>query len=290
MAVRPIKILCLFPSIFLLIFTVCEVASLARPTNHVLIDELLQIELRISHLESVLEESKQNLTEKINKLEEQERLIEAMSYKIQYLESALTDMKRKTSSDGERIAALEDEVRLIWAASRKNNFDIHILKARVEDAEEKLEEVASQVEKMSGIVSEQWIQIRHLEQALEMTKIRAVKVHRQVALARCTFLKLVNTRFVYQLQKDLQTLNHRLFSKLPTLRSMVTGAIHHCERAYKEAKKYHHELQRLIKQEMERNEYAAFLANREFVFFLASALVTFPIFGAWMFLSSRFCR
>lgn len=43
--------------------------------------------------ESVLEESKQNLTEKRNELEAQEKLIEAMSHKIQYLESALSDMK-----------------------------------------------------------------------------------------------------------------------------------------------------------------------------------------------------
>lgn len=74
-----------------------------------LIDELQAIKLRISHLESVLQESRQNLTEKSNELKAQEKLIEAMSHKIQYLESALSDMKRKTSSDNERIAVLEDE-------------------------------------------------------------------------------------------------------------------------------------------------------------------------------------
>ncbi|XP_022927215.1 uncharacterized protein LOC111434131 [Cucurbita moschata] len=290
MAICPFKILYLLPAIFLPLLAVCEIASPGRSSNHGLIDELVESKLRISHLESVLEESKQNLTEKRNELEAQEKLIEAMSHKIQYLESALSDLKRTTSSDDERTAALEDEVRRLWASSRKNNFEIHILKAKVQEAEEKLEEVTSQVKKKSTIVSEQWIQIRHLEQALEMTKIRALKVHRQVALTRCTYLKLVNTRFINQLQKALQTSNHHLFTKVSTLSSMVTGAIHHFQRVYEEAKKYHHELQRLIKQEMERNEYAAYLANREFIFFLASALVTFPIFGAWMFLSSRFSR
>ncbi|CAK9327475.1 unnamed protein product [Citrullus colocynthis] len=288
MAACPIKILYLFPAIFLPLFAVSEIASPGRSGNNVLIDELQAIKLRISHLESVLQESRQNLTEKSNELKAQEKLIEAMSHKIHYLESALSDMKRKTSSDDERIAVLEDEVRRLWTASRKNNFDIHILKAKVQEAEGKLEEVTSQVEKKSRIVSEQWIQIRHLEQALEMSKIKALKVRRQVALTRCTFLKLVNTRFVNQLQNDLQTLNHHLFKKVPTFSSRVTGAIHHLQRVYEEAKKYHHELQRLIKQEMERNEYAAYLANKEFIFFLASAMVTFPIFGAWMFLSSWF--
>ncbi|XP_050935826.1 uncharacterized protein LOC103503257 isoform X1 [Cucumis melo] len=291
MAVCSIKILLyLFPAFVLPFFAVCEIVSPGQSGNDVLIDELLGIKLRISHLESVLEESKQNLTEKTNELKAQEKLIEDMSLKIQYLESAISDMKRKISSDDERIAVLEDEVRHLWDAKRKNNFDIHLLKAKVEEAEEKLEEVTSQVEKKSSIISEQWIQIRHLEQALEMSKIQALKVRQQVALTRCTFVKLVNTRFVNQLQHAFQTLNHHLFQKVPTLSSRVTGAIHYFQRVYEEAKKYHHELQRLIKQEMERNEYAAHLANPEFIFFLASALATFPIFGAWMFLSSWFSR
>ncbi|XP_023542864.1 uncharacterized protein LOC111802657 [Cucurbita pepo subsp. pepo] len=290
MAAHPIKILYLFPALFLPLFAVCEIASFARPSNDGLVDDLLEIKLRISRLESVLEGSKQNLTEKGNEIVAQERLIEAMSHKIQYLESALFDMKRKTLSHDERIAALEDEVRLLWAVLRKNNFDIHLLKVKAHEAEEKLEEVTSQVEKMSNIVSEQWIHIRHLEQALEITKINALKVRQQVALTRCTFLKLVNTRFINQLQKALQTLNYHLFSKVPTLSSMVTGAIQYFQGVYEEAKKYHHELQRLIKQEMERRDYAAYLVNREVIFFLASAIVTFPIFGAWMFLSSWFSR
>uniref|UniRef100_A0A9I9CBT0 Uncharacterized protein n=1 Tax=Cucumis melo TaxID=3656 RepID=A0A9I9CBT0_CUCME len=172
MAVCSIKILLyLFPAFVLPFFAVCEIVSPGQSGNDVLIDELLGIKLRISHLESVLEESKQNLTEKTNELKAQEKLIEDMSLKIQYLESAISDMKRKISSDDERIAVLEDEVRHLWDAKRKNNFDIHLLKAKVEEAEEKLEEVTSQVEKKSSIISEQWIQIRHLEQALEMSKV-----------------------------------------------------------------------------------------------------------------------
>ena len=46
-----------------------------------------------SNAESVLEESKQNLTEKSNELKAQEKLIEDVSHKIQYLESAISDMK-----------------------------------------------------------------------------------------------------------------------------------------------------------------------------------------------------
>ncbi|RZC65301.1 hypothetical protein C5167_008986 [Papaver somniferum] len=53
-------------------------------------------------------------------------------------------------------------------------------------------------------------------------------------------------------------------------------------------KEYHHQLQRFVKHEMERNEFTATIANQEVVFFLASALVTFPILTAWMLLASQF--
>ena len=40
------------------------------------------------------------------------------------------------------------QVQLLWAALRKNNFDLHILKSKAEDNEKSLEEVTSRVEKV----------------------------------------------------------------------------------------------------------------------------------------------
>ncbi|CAL8163219.1 unnamed protein product [Prunus armeniaca] len=48
----------------------------------------------------------------------------------------------------ERLNALEEEVRLLWAASRKYNFDLHILESKAQDAEDRLEMVASQAQKV----------------------------------------------------------------------------------------------------------------------------------------------
>lgn len=40
-------------------------------------------------------------------------------------------------------------MRNLWAALRKNNFDIHILESKTHDAEEKIEELTSRVEQVS---------------------------------------------------------------------------------------------------------------------------------------------
>ncbi|CAL2225484.1 unnamed protein product [Prunus armeniaca] len=68
------------------------------------------------------------------------------------------------------------KVRLLWAASRKYNFDLNVLESKAQDAEDRLETVASQ--KMVDIVTEQWIQIHWLEQALHITQfLFGAKIH-----------------------------------------------------------------------------------------------------------------
>ncbi|CAL2252793.1 unnamed protein product [Prunus armeniaca] len=65
-------------------------------------------------------------------------------------------------------------VRLLCAASRKYNFDLHVLESKAQDAEDGLDTVASQAQKMADIVTEQWIQIQRLEQALHITQILTI--------------------------------------------------------------------------------------------------------------------
>ncbi|CAL2252816.1 unnamed protein product [Prunus armeniaca] len=66
-------------------------------------------------------------------------------------------------------------VRLLWAASRKYNFDLHVLESKAQDAKDRLEMVASQAQKMADTVTEQWIQIQRLEQALHITQKKKKK-------------------------------------------------------------------------------------------------------------------
>ncbi|XP_044495195.1 uncharacterized protein LOC123218056 isoform X2 [Mangifera indica] len=198
--------------------------------------EIAEAKLKISRLESIMEESLQKLDARSNYIKVRDNLIDELAIKIQDLQSLLSNIKHDLSHNEERVAALEEEVRLLWAVSRQNNFDLHILQSKAQDAEDRLEEVTSQVEKMADFVNEQWIQIQHLEQALHMTEMRAHNAQRKLRVTKCTFLKL----------------------------------------------------QGLIKQKMEKNELTAALVNEELIFFVASALITFPVLTAWMLLSSKF--
>ncbi|KAJ1394031.1 Phosphorylase pyridoxal-phosphate attachment site [Sesbania bispinosa] len=252
----------------------------AQPLNH-FTSEIHQMNLKIAHLESVLEETNKKLKERDLYLEEDEKRMNEMSEKIHHLQSTLTRMKADSLLAEEHVKTLEEEVQHLWAALRKNNFDLHILKSKAQDTEKSLEEATSRVEKMGDIVTEQWIQVQHLEQALHITKMRTLKAQRLASLTRCTFLKLINS-----LLDDLRALDSYVFGKRSTLSSPISQATDQLKRCSTMAKKYHHQLQGFIKDLMKRNELTASLANDELVFFLASALITFPLMSAWMLLSS----
>lgn len=256
--------------------------------NYRLILELEEAKLKIARLESIFDETVQNINAKSLYLEESEKLIANMTHEMERLQSALSSLKGESSRANERINQLEEEVRLLWANLRKTNFDLHFLESKAKDAENNMNLVASRVEMTVAIVTEQWIQIQQLEQALHNAEVNALKVKRQVIFARCKFLKVVRNLFGNHLQTLMGILDSSLFHKQSAFGSYVSQALHQLEKISSTAKKYHHELQGFIKQEMEKNEFTAALANKEVVFFVASALITFPILSAWMLLCSQF--
>ncbi|XP_042946702.1 uncharacterized protein LOC122279883 isoform X1 [Carya illinoinensis] len=272
----------LFPSLFALSDT--TTCSASAPPSHQLMCELRDLKLKVSQLELILEDSMQNLNQKSLYIENRENAIEDLSRRIHSLQSTLDGLKGESSRTDERLSALENEVRRLWAVSRKNNFDIHDLESKARDAEERLEKITSQVENMADIVTEQWIQIQRLEQALQIME----RTRRQVRATRCTFLKFIKNIFGNHHQKVFGVLDPYLFGEGPTVTSYISQAKRQLKRLFLAAKKHHHQLQGFIKQEMERNEFTAALANSEVVFILASALITFPIMGAWVLLSSQF--
>ncbi|XP_010260325.1 PREDICTED: uncharacterized protein LOC104599470 [Nelumbo nucifera] len=251
--------------------------------NNDLICELQRTKLKISRLESILEESIKILNAKIFHLEEQEKLIEEMSHKIILLQSSLLKIKGDSSYVEERVNALEEEVRLLWDASRKNNFKIHILEYKAQDEEERLEVITSQYEKMADIVTEQWIQIQQLEQALHIAE-RTLTAQRKVGSYRWRVTKFIKDFCGHYLQKMIRLLHQHLFDQDSVLGSCLSEAWHQLKRTIIAAKKYHHELQVFVKHEMERNEFTAAIANQEVVFFVASALITFPVISTLIWL------
>ncbi|XP_031389723.1 uncharacterized protein LOC116202341 [Punica granatum] len=251
--------------------------------------ELQDLKLRVAQLESILEESIQNLNTKSLYLDGREQLIEETSQKIHFLQSTLTNIKDDSTNADKWLSSLEEEVRLLWASSRKNNFDLHVLQSKVQESEDALTVLTSQVEKLSDIVSEQWIQIQHLEQALQITEMRTLEAQRRVGSSRCTFIKFINSVYHNQLKKVFRMLDQLLSCEEATSSSVASQALHHLKNVFSALNKYHHELQGFIKKLMERNEVTAALASEELVFFMASAVVVFPIMTALLWLSSALC-
>ncbi|GLT82813.1 hypothetical protein SLE2022_011500 [Rubroshorea leprosula] len=285
----------LFPAILTSFFAL---SSPNQPDFDRFLGELEEEKLTNACANSALKESIQKLQAKWSLyLKEREEWIQDMDDKIQYLQSALSNLKDDSPHADERLETLEEEVRLLWAASRKNNFDLHALEVQAQYAEDQLALGTSRAKKMVEIVTEQWFQIQHLEQALEIAKIRALEVQRQSSM-RCTFLK-------GKLKLDIGFFQIFFygFSSMIFLRSIFQGSLgnlgvdltwlHSSLKLWNSlkvffsfAKKYHHEFQAFIKKEMVKNEFTAALANEELVFYLASALLIFPLLSAWMLLSS----
>ncbi|XP_019419431.1 PREDICTED: uncharacterized protein LOC109329959 [Lupinus angustifolius] len=268
----------LLPSISVFLFLISLSVS-PQSLNH-FTSEIHQINLKIAHLELVLEENNGKLKEREQYLEECERRMNEMSENIYHLQSTLSTLKADSLNVEERFKAQEEEVQLLWSTLRRNNFDLHILKSKAQDTEEKLEEITSRVEKMNGIVTEQWIQVQHLEQALHITKMRTLKAQR-AGYSRCTFLKFINS-----VLDDLRAVESYIFGERTTVSSLISWSMDLLKRCSSMTKKYHHQLQGFVKDLMKKNELTASLANDELVFFLASALITFPLLSAWMLLSS----
>ncbi|XP_015943127.1 uncharacterized protein LOC107468362 [Arachis duranensis] len=257
-----------------------SLSASAEPTDQ-FTSQIHQINLKIAHLESVLEENNNKLKERDAYLEQVENRMNEMSEKILLLQSALSKMKTDSLDAEKRVEALEEEVQLLWSALRRNNFELHILISKAQDTEKTLEEVTLRVEKMNNIVTEQWIQVQHLEQALHITKMRTLKAPRLASFTRCTFLRITNT-----LLDDLRALHSYVSRERTSVSSLVSRAMDQFKRCSSVAKKYHHQLQGFIKSLMKRNEFTASLANDELIFFLASAVIIFPAFSAWVLLSS----
>ncbi|KAJ4830574.1 hypothetical protein Tsubulata_017030 [Turnera subulata] len=225
--------------------------------------------LRVAELESTLMEINEAIKARELYLEESESQIDEMDKEIIHLQSTLSNMKAD-----EKIDALEEEARVLWAALRKNNFDIHVVETKAKEAEARLETATLQVEEMEDIVAEQWIQIQQFEQALQLRQMRALKARKQASPLRYAFLKVVSRCFALCLSRS-------------SLQFCISLTSQQLNRLFSRVKEFHHELQASIKQEMERYELTACLANQELVFFVASALIIFPVMGAWILLSSQ---
>ncbi|WCJ27090.1 hypothetical protein M5689_008864 [Euphorbia peplus] len=277
----------LFPAILLL----SSLLDLSSQQEHLLLSQLHDSKLKIAKLESDLEEIELKLEATDIYLQERDKQLREMDERIHYLQSILSNFKSASFAADEKVKSLEEEVKVLWATLRRNNFDLYVLQSKVQEAEERLQAATLNVEKMEDIVSERWIQIQQFEQALQLKEKAILKAQRRVSPRRCSFLKLMDDLSSKYLSKYIEPLylDLYLFGKDSAFRSFMSQTQHHFVLFYSKVKESHYELQGFIKREMERHEFTAHLANEELVFVVASTLVIFPVLSAWLFLSSHLC-
>ncbi|XP_011086039.2 uncharacterized protein LOC105167885 isoform X1 [Sesamum indicum] len=285
----------LLPAIFVSLFASLTVSNALIPSIHYQTPsscsrdhnsfacEVQEAKRKIARLESILEERIEEINAKSRYFGECEKKIGELTTEIGRLKTTLSSVEHDYSRANEKLSALEEEVRLLWAASRKNNFEIHRLEHKALDAERRLKEISLQVGERTEIVSEQWIQIQQLEQALHMTEMRTSKIRKEL-WRRCPFVKFCASLFGDCLNMLKRILDPYVLGDGPVVGFCKSQAL----QTFEVAKHYHHQLQGFIKHAMKSNELTAGLAHEEVVFFVASALVAFPIMTACMLLLSQF--
>ncbi|KAL1562659.1 hypothetical protein AAHA92_05220 [Salvia divinorum] len=242
-----------------------------------------EAKLKFALLESILEEKIGDLNVRTRYFGDFQRKIEEFTSEIDRLKTELSDFKEDHSRKDVKLSALEEEVRFLWDASRKNNFEIYDLEQRAFDAERRLKAGASQVEETSQIVSEQWIQIQKLEQAIYMVEVQTSKIRKEL-WKRCPVVKF----FVNLYSDFLKSLMGILDPYVLRDGSMFASLISNAFQAFAAVKHYHYQLQGFVRHAIESHELTASLAHEEVVFFVASALVAFPVMTACMLLLSQF--
>ncbi|CAL1398078.1 unnamed protein product [Linum trigynum] len=249
-----------------------------------LIGQLHEAKLKLARLESDFEQIARDVEARDRGLEESGKQIEEMEKKLVDLQAAHTKLKDELSAGDGTIIALEKEIRDLWDTLRKNNFDIHVLKLKAEEYDTFLDTLTSHVEKAENIVAERWILIQQFEQALQLLDMKVMKARKQ-RYSRCTFLKYINDLNGKHISKAIQT--SKRFGEESGFSSYISSSLEQLKRLYSTVQEFHFELQSLVRQIMEDYEFTESMANDEVVFFVASALLVFPVLSAWVLLSSH---
>lgn len=250
--------------------------------------EIQQLKIKLSKLEFLLEDNTEVLYSRTLHLNENSKRIQEMEENIKFLHNSLSMIKTSqdsSTSSEEMVKIMEEEVRLLWAESRKNNFNYHILESKAYEKEIEMKALIAEVEKMENIVTEQWVQIQQLEQALQTMQIMASKVRKKSEPKvhkkkprEWSVLKVIKGVRRYYLP-EVADLPDTFFLGNYISKSSISRTYDHLKTTFLAAKRWHHELQNLVKWALEMNELTAPLANKEIVFFVASAIIIIPIFS-----------
>ncbi|KAF0932708.1 hypothetical protein E2562_012003 [Oryza meyeriana var. granulata] len=207
--------------------------------------EVDELRLRVLHLESLLEENTKTLKSKANNLEENYNLIGTMEHDIEILMNRHESTKKSQSKSypESNVKALEDEVQLLRKVVRKLNENADSVESLANGAEKRVESLSLEVKKMEGIIAEQWIQIRQLEQAFVLTKMMTSKVHQRSRLSETAY-KWPGKDLVL---KYIRNLHDTFLMGVSNTKSYFSHTYKHCRSFVQAINRPYHEVSRFWK-------------------------------------------
>uniref|UniRef100_A0ACD5UMK6 Uncharacterized protein n=1 Tax=Avena sativa TaxID=4498 RepID=A0ACD5UMK6_AVESA len=179
-------------------------SSLASEAEVLRLD-ISELRLKLTRLESILEENTKTLRSKPFILEVDNKLTEAMEYGVQLLmneEESSEKFQSKFYSES-NIYIMEDEVEILQQEVRKINTIAYTIESLAVDAEKRVEFLSSEIKKIDNIIAEQWIQIRQFEQAFVLTKTMTSEVYARRLSANAYKLSAKDIVLKYMRNVDL---------------------------------------------------------------------------------------
>ncbi|KAL1207122.1 hypothetical protein V5N11_002128 [Cardamine amara subsp. amara] len=140
--------------------------------------ELDQLNVKIRSLESQIDDRSRELKGREELVAEKEKLLQERQEKVASLETEVSSLRKKGSSDSvqllskaqERAAELEKQVEVLKNFLEQKNKEKQSTEARTSEAEKKLSELNSKLEKLHKTNEEQKNKIRKLERALKISE------------------------------------------------------------------------------------------------------------------------
>uniref|UniRef100_J3LC36 Uncharacterized protein n=2 Tax=Oryza brachyantha TaxID=4533 RepID=J3LC36_ORYBR len=168
-----------------------------------------------------------------------------MEHDIEILMNRYESTKKSQSKSfpESNVKALQDEVQLLQKVVRKVNENADSIESLANGAEKRVESLTLEVKKMEGIIAEQWIQIRQLEQAFVLTKMMASKVHQRSRLSDSAY-KWPGKDLVLEYVRNL---HGTLLMGVSYTRSCISHTYKHCRSFVQAMNRPYNEVSRFYK-------------------------------------------